>query len=74
MRSLVIAYADIIDIRKAKTAFIIPNAIEISTVEHKLVFASFLFRREAYKGLCNFWSIAKVVIVCVCVTHLACDA
>ena len=30
VRSLVIAFADILDIRKAKTAFIIPNAIEVS--------------------------------------------
>ena len=40
---------------QAKTAYIIPNAIEISTCHHRVLFASFLFRREAYKGLCNFW-------------------
>lgn len=59
VKSLCIAFKDVTDIRKAKTAFIIPNAIEITTAHEKYLFASFLFRREAYQGLSNFWAIAK---------------
>jgi hypothetical protein len=47
-----LTYADVC-ISKARTAFIFPNAIEITTRDQKLLFASFLFRREAYKGLCR---------------------
>uniref|UniRef100_A0A7S4P844 VASt domain-containing protein n=2 Tax=Guillardia theta TaxID=55529 RepID=A0A7S4P844_GUITH len=59
VRSIVIPYSEITDIRKAKTAYIIPNAIEITVTDNKYLFTSFLFRREAYKGLSNFWAISK---------------
>ena len=61
-RTICIPFTDVTDIRKATTALIFHNAIEIHTTEHKYLFASFLFRREAYKGLTNFWTISRAIV------------
>ena len=54
----------IVDIKKAKTAFIIPNAIEILVhdvdatpgKEYKsFLFCSFIYRSEAFRAMNNLW-------------------
>ena len=54
-KSIKIDFHDIIDIKKAKTALIIPNAIKILTPSRKFIFTSFIFRDEALKGLQSLW-------------------
>ncbi|KAI8371345.1 GRAM domain-containing protein [Radiomyces spectabilis] len=57
--NLVIAYADIIDIEKRTTAIIIPNAIQISTLQSKHFFASFLSRDQAFDQIVELWRAAR---------------
>ncbi|KAI7884709.1 hypothetical protein K492DRAFT_142647 [Lichtheimia hyalospora FSU 10163] len=53
--NLVIAFADIVDIEKRTTALFIPNAIQVSTLQAKHFFASFLSRDQAYDLLLDVW-------------------
>ncbi|CAG8504079.1 9581_t:CDS:2 [Ambispora gerdemannii] len=53
--SLVIPFSDIVSIEKRVTAFVIPNAILISTLHAKHFFASFLARDTVYDLLTNLW-------------------
>ncbi|CAG8599411.1 1540_t:CDS:10 [Ambispora leptoticha] len=53
--SLVIPFSDIVSIEKKVTAFVIPNAILISTLHAKHFFASFLARDTVYDLLTNLW-------------------
>ncbi|KAI9310764.1 hypothetical protein BX666DRAFT_1151055 [Dichotomocladium elegans] len=53
--NLVIAFADIVDIEKRMTALFIPNAIQISTLQAKHFFASFLSRDQAYDLIVDVW-------------------
>lgn len=51
-----IKYNDIAKIQKQKTAKVIPNAIELETIEtEKYFFTSFLYRDEAVDILNNLW-------------------
>jgi len=43
--------ANIVSVEKRNTALIIPNAIQISTTEDKLFFASFLWRDSAFETI-----------------------
>ncbi|CAM6091243.1 unnamed protein product [Calypogeia fissa] len=52
----VIPLKDITCVRKAKTAGVFPNAIEITSWGKKHFFASFLSRDEAYRLIINGWS------------------
>ncbi|CAI2183299.1 15136_t:CDS:2 [Funneliformis geosporum] len=54
-RSLVIAFSDILLIEKKMTAFVIPNAVLISTLHAKHFFTSFLSRDPAYELLYTIW-------------------
>ncbi|KAH8555442.1 hypothetical protein BGW37DRAFT_419623 [Umbelopsis sp. PMI_123] len=55
---LVIAFTEIVAIEKRLTAKIIPNAIQISTLHSKHLFASFLSRDQAYDQLIDIWHVA----------------
>eukprot|EP00051_Salpingoeca_urceolata_P027984 m.484333 g.484333 ORF g.484333 m.484333 type:complete len:755 (+) comp23310_c0_seq1:92-2356(+) len=52
---LTINCKDIVAIRKEKTALVIPNAIQIVTVDSKYNFASFLSRDSAFRCLFKLW-------------------
>ncbi|KAI9287309.1 hypothetical protein BC943DRAFT_319465 [Umbelopsis sp. AD052] len=56
--NLVIAFTEIVAIEKRMTAKIIPNAIQISTLHSKHLFASFLSRDQAYDQLIDIWHVA----------------
>ncbi|XP_058085976.1 protein VASCULAR ASSOCIATED DEATH 1, chloroplastic-like isoform X2 [Magnolia sinica] len=51
-----IPFNEVTFVRKAKTAAIFPNAIEIVAGEKKHFFASFFFRDEAYRLIVDGWS------------------
>ncbi|KAF6149976.1 hypothetical protein GIB67_008697 [Kingdonia uniflora] len=53
----IIPFDDVTSVRKAKTAAIFPNAIEISTGEKKHFFASFLSRDEAFRLIVEGWEL-----------------
>ncbi|KAK1327048.1 hypothetical protein QJS10_CPA01g02797 [Acorus calamus] len=52
----VINFSEVTSVRKAKTAAIFPNAIEIMAGEKKIFLASFLSRDEAYRLIIDGWS------------------
>eukprot|EP00281_Chroomonas_sp_CCMP1168_P026709 CAMPEP_0206251288 /NCGR_PEP_ID=MMETSP0047_2-20121206/21941_1 /ASSEMBLY_ACC=CAM_ASM_000192 /TAXON_ID=195065 /ORGANISM="Chroomonas mesostigmatica_cf, Strain CCMP1168" /LENGTH=266 /DNA_ID=CAMNT_0053677225 /DNA_START=129 /DNA_END=926 /DNA_ORIENTATION=+ len=56
-KSIKIGFHEILDIKKAKTALIIPNAVKILTPSRKFLFSSFIFRDEAHKALVSLWYI-----------------
>ncbi|KAG2176215.1 hypothetical protein INT43_005449 [Umbelopsis isabellina] len=56
--NLVIAFTEIVAIEKRMTAKFIPNAIQISTLHSKHLFASFLSRDQAYDQLVEIWHVA----------------
>ncbi|KAJ9094451.1 hypothetical protein QFC21_005990 [Naganishia friedmannii] len=54
--NVIIAFADVIAIEKKMTAFVIPNAISISTRQGKnYTFASFISRDSTYDVFINVW-------------------
>ncbi|CAG8456018.1 7391_t:CDS:2 [Funneliformis mosseae] len=52
---LVIAFSDILSIEKKMTAFVIPNAVLISTLHAKHFFTSFLSRDPAFELMYTMW-------------------
>ncbi|CAG8571511.1 7577_t:CDS:2 [Gigaspora rosea] len=52
---VVIPFSDIKCIEKKMTALVIPNAIQITTVKSKYLFASFIFRDGAYDLFVKLW-------------------
>ncbi|KAK9749168.1 hypothetical protein RND81_02G106600 [Saponaria officinalis] len=52
----IIPFQDVTSVRRAKTAGIFPNAIEIVAASKKHFFASFLSRDEAFKLIVDGWS------------------
>ncbi|KAK0530775.1 hypothetical protein OC835_003896 [Tilletia horrida] len=56
--NVVIPFADIVSIEKRMTAFVIPNAIQISTLHAKHTFTSFLSRDTAYDLIANIWRLS----------------
>ncbi|KAK1274220.1 hypothetical protein QJS04_geneDACA012511 [Acorus gramineus] len=52
----VIHFSEVTSVRKAKTAAIFPNAIEIMAGRKKIFLASFLSRDEAYRLIIDKWS------------------
>ncbi|KAJ8450072.1 hypothetical protein Cgig2_033266 [Carnegiea gigantea] len=52
----IIPFLDVTSVRRAKTAGIFPNAIEIVAAGRKHFFASFLSRDEAFKLIYDGWS------------------
>ncbi len=62
--SVVISLNDIVSIEKRSTALIFPNAIQISTLHYRYIFASFLSRDDAYNHLIMAWRQAIGTTVC----------
>lgn len=56
---LIIPIYDIVSLEKKMTAFVIPNAIQITTRTTKYTFASFLARDTAYDVIYNIWRLAR---------------
>jgi hypothetical protein len=57
--NLSIPIYDIVSLEKKMTAFVIPNAIQITTRTTKYTFASFLARDTAYDVIYNIWRLAR---------------
>ncbi|KAH8915757.1 hypothetical protein BT69DRAFT_850130 [Atractiella rhizophila] len=53
--NLIIPFAEVVTIEKRMTAFVIPNAIQISTLNSRNTFASFLSRDTTYDLISNIW-------------------
>ncbi|SCZ87648.1 BZ3500_MvSof-1268-A1-R1_Chr2-2g05114 [Microbotryum saponariae] len=53
--SVCIPFSEIVTIEKRMTALVIPNAIEVTTLNTRHVFASFLARDPAYDLLVDLW-------------------
>lgn len=53
--SVVIAFNDIISVDKRNTALVFPNAILVCTLHHRYLFASFLFREQAFAQIIFNW-------------------
>ncbi|KAI0244582.1 hypothetical protein L0F63_006593 [Massospora cicadina] len=51
----VIPFSDIVSLHKRSTAFVIPNAIQIITLDQKYFFTSLLSRDSAYNLLYELW-------------------
>ena len=56
---LIIPIYEIVSLEKKMTAFVIPNAIQITTRTTKYTFASFLARDTAYDVIYNIWRLAR---------------
>ncbi|GAA5975614.1 hypothetical protein JCM5350_002669 [Sporobolomyces pararoseus] len=60
--SLTIPFAEVCSIEKRMTAYVIPNAIQISTMHARHTFASFLSRDTTYDLIGNIWKMVHPVI------------
>ncbi|GAA6005682.1 hypothetical protein JCM11491_003724 [Sporobolomyces phaffii] len=60
--SLTIPFAEVCSIEKRMTAYVIPNAIQISTMHARHTFASFLSRDTTYDLVGNIWRMVHPVI------------
>ncbi|KAH9030289.1 hypothetical protein EDB84DRAFT_1588689 [Lactarius hengduanensis] len=56
---VIVPIYDIVSLEKKMTAFVIPNAIQITTRTTKYTFASFLARDTAYDVIYNIWRLAR---------------
>jgi hypothetical protein len=59
LRQLSIPIYEITGLEKKMTAFVIPNAIQITTRQAKYTFASFLTRDTAHDVIVNIWRLAR---------------
>lgn len=59
LRQLSIPIYEITALEKKMTAFVIPNAIQITTRQAKYTFASFLSRDTTYDVIANIWRLAR---------------
>ncbi|KAI0281257.1 GRAM domain-containing protein [Russula aff. rugulosa BPL654] len=57
--NLVVPIYEIVSLEKKMTAFVIPNAIQITTRTTKYSFASFLARDTAHDVIYNIWRLAR---------------
>ncbi|WFC98880.1 hypothetical protein MYAM1_001613 [Malassezia yamatoensis] len=57
--SAVVPFADIVSIEKRNTAYLIPNAILIRTLQSKYLFSSFVTRDSTYSMLVNIWRLSQ---------------
>lgn len=55
--SVVLPFRDIISVEKKSTAMIFPNAIQISTMQNRYFFTSFITRENAYQALHDAWQV-----------------
>ncbi|TKY85320.1 hypothetical protein EX895_005482 [Sporisorium graminicola] len=56
--NVVLPFSEIISIEKRMTAFVIPNAIQIATLQTKHNFTSFLSRDATYDLVVNIWKLS----------------
>ncbi|KAI5885358.1 GRAM-domain-containing protein, partial [Schizophyllum commune H4-8] len=56
---LIVPICEIVSLEKKMTAFVIPNALQISTRQSKYTFASFLARDTTYDVIFNIWRLVK---------------
>ena len=56
--NLVIAFVDILAIERRMTAFVIPNAILVTTTHSKYLFPSFVYREQAFSAIVKLWKSA----------------
>ncbi len=56
---LSIPICEVTHLEKRMTAYVIPNAIQITTRQAKYVFASFLSRETTYDVIYNIWRLAR---------------
>ncbi|KAL1731706.1 hypothetical protein EV714DRAFT_271504 [Schizophyllum commune] len=56
---LIVPICEIVSLEKKMTAFVIPNALQISTRQSKYTFASFLARDTTYDVIYNIWRLVK---------------
>lgn len=59
LQQLSIPIYEITGLEKKMTAFVIPNAIQITTRQAKYTFASFLSRDTTYDVIANIWRLAR---------------
>lgn len=55
----ILEFKDIQDVQKKNTAIVFPNALELTAKNRKFLFASFLYRDQAYKLLADLWEESK---------------
>ncbi|KAK4703071.1 hypothetical protein P7C70_g3146, partial [Phenoliferia sp. Uapishka_3] len=55
-------FAEIVSIEKRMTAYVIPNAIQITTLHARYTFASFLSRDTTHDLICNIWRMVHPVV------------
>ncbi|KAI8873620.1 GRAM-domain-containing protein, partial [Ramicandelaber brevisporus] len=53
---LTVSFAEVVAIDKRMTAFVIPNALQISTLHQKYFFASLVSRDKTYDQLMELWN------------------
>ncbi|KAG8920318.1 hypothetical protein FRC01_000826 [Tulasnella sp. 417] len=53
-----IPFANVTGLEKRMTAFVIPNAIQVNTIDQKYTFASFLSRDTTFDVMQNIWRLA----------------
>ncbi|KAN0059851.1 hypothetical protein ACQY0O_008425 [Thecaphora frezii] len=56
--NMVVPFSDIVSIEKRMTAFVIPNAIQLATINSKHTFVSFLSRDTTYDLIVNIWRLS----------------
>ncbi|KAJ1026235.1 hypothetical protein NDA18_003892 [Ustilago nuda] len=56
--NVVMPFSEVISIEKRMTAFVIPNAIQIATLQSKHNFTSFLSRDATYDLIVNIWKLS----------------
>ncbi|KAH9823992.1 GRAM domain-containing protein [Melampsora americana] len=60
--TLVLPFSDVVSIEKKMTALIIPNAIQVMTMQSRHTFASFISRDVTYDLMTNIWRISHPTI------------
>ncbi|EGG11635.1 uncharacterized protein MELLADRAFT_46844, partial [Melampsora larici-populina 98AG31] len=60
--TLVLPFSDVVSIEKKMTALIIPNAIQVMTMQSRHTFASFISRDVTYDLMNNIWRISHPTI------------
>ncbi|KAL8280088.1 hypothetical protein RQP46_007418 [Phenoliferia psychrophenolica] len=55
-------FAEIVSIEKRMTAYVIPNAIQVTTLHARYTFASFLSRDTTHDLICNIWRMVHPVV------------
>ncbi|ORY82371.1 hypothetical protein BCR35DRAFT_303777 [Leucosporidium creatinivorum] len=60
--TLTLPFAEVVSIEKRMTAYVIPNAIQVTTLHARHTFASFLSRDTTYDLIGNIWRMVHPVV------------